>query len=240
MSNMKKYTSIEEFLSDYEKNPQWFNMMVDVQSIQDVGPMYKPVINLVFLSTDLEDFEIYRQKKAKDPEGNDYNEPRYAIASKGLFRIRSAADARFVDTDIYQDKENKTVTATVTMQFRNPSGGWATITQSKTVNSYVKYSGKETNDPDAAQKAETGAQNRCIRKAFNIKPHYSLEQLKKPFVAIYFELDETRDRDVKMAKIAAAMGPSTLLYGSPAKRLQLSAGIDEETGEIIDEDGGKI
>jgi len=43
-----------------------------------------------------------------------------------------------------------------------------------------------------------------------------------------------------MAKIAAAMGPSTLLYGSPAKRLQLSAGIDEETGEIIDEDGGKI
>lgn len=236
---MKKYTSLQEFLSDYEANPNWFNMMVDVQSIQDIGPMYKPVINMVFLSTDLEDFEIYRQKKAKDPEGKDYKEPRFAVASKGLFRIRSAADARFVDTKVYHDKENKSVTATVTMQFRNPSGGWASITQSKTVGTVVKYGDKETVDYEAAQKAETGAQNRCIRKAFNIKGHYSLEQLQKPFTIIYLELDETKDADVKRAKIAAAMGPTQLLYAGMGRRTpQLVAGnVDTETGEINAEGG---
>jgi len=236
---MKKYTSLDEFLVDYEANPNWFNMLVDVQSIQDIPHIYKPVINMVFLSTDLEDFEIYLQDKALDPKGNAYKEPRYSIASKGLFRIRSAADARFVDTFISRDKEYKTVTANVTMQFRSPTGGWATIPQSKTVNDFIKYkNGNVVPDPNAAQKAETGAQNRCIRKAFNIKSHYSMEQLQKPFTIIYLELDETKDRDVKMAKIAAAMGPSMLLYGRPVNTPQLSAGIDKDTGEIIE--GGQV
>jgi len=232
---IKKYTTLEEFLADYEANPTWFNMLIDIQSIQDIPPLYKPVINMVFLSTDLEDFEIYLQEKAQDPNGKFYKEPRYSISSKGLFRIRSAADARFISTNITQDKENKTITATVTMQFHNPTGGWATITQSKTVSDFMKLkNGSIVPDPNAAQKAETGAQNRCIRKAFNIKSHYSLEELKKPFTIIYLELDETKDIDVKRAKIAAAMGPSMMLYGRPINIPQLPQFVDKETGEIIE------
>ncbi len=232
-----KYTSMEEFLKDYKENPQAFNMLVDVQSVQDVPPMYKPVINMVFISQDREDFEFYLQTKALDPDGNAYKEKRYSLSAKGLARIKNAAAAKFVRSEIYQDKDNRTVTATVEMQFRDPSGGWTTVTQSKTVNNYKTLkNGSEPFDPEAPQKAETGAQNRCIRKAFNIKSHYSLEQLQKPFTIIYLELDETKDDDVKMAKIAAAIGPTQLLFGRQQNIRQLSSGtvVDTGTGEIID------
>jgi len=233
-----KYVSMDEFLKDYEECPQSFNMLVDVQSVQDIPAMYKPVINMVFISMDREDFEFYLQMNAKDPDGNGYREKRYSLSAKGLFRIRSAAAAKFVRSDIYQDRENKTVTATVEMQFKDPSGGWSSVVQSKTVSSYKSLkSGKEMFDPEAPQKAETGAQNRCIRKAFNIKSHYSLEQLQKPFTIIYLELDEAKDDDVKMAKIAASIGATQMLFGNRQNQnmKQLSSGkvVDVSTGEVL-------
>ncbi len=231
-----KYTSMEEFLKDYEACPHSFNMLVDVQSVQDIPAMYKPVINMVFISMDREDFEFYNQKNAKDPDGNKYKEPRYSLSAKGLYRIRSAAAANFVRSDIVQDKENRVVTATVEMKFRDPSGGWSSITQSKTISMDKPLTnGNKMYDPEAAQKAETGAQLRCIRKAFNIKAHYSLEQLQKPFTIIYLELDETKDDDVKMAKIAAGIGATNLLFGSKNNIRQLESGkvVDTSSGEVI-------
>jgi predicted small secreted protein len=240
--DIPKYTSLEEFLKDYEKDPQFYNMLVDMQTIQDIPAMYKPVINMVFISMDREDFEFYLQKNAKNPDGDSYREQRFSLSAKGLFRIRSAAAAKFVRTDTFQDKENKTVTVTVEMQFRDPSGGWSSITQSKTVSTDKPLrNGKSVFDPEAPQKAETGAQNRCIRKAFNVKSHYSIEQLQKPFTIIYLELDETKDDDVKMAKIAASIGATQMLFGSRQNNLkQLASGTiaDASTGEVIE--GGKI
>lgn len=245
MSNQKKYTSVQEFLDDYYGSPDWYNLMVPVQSIQNFGFIYKPVINMVFLSTNLEDNEIYVQKNAKDPDGNSYRETRYSITKKGLMLIRSAADARFVDSVSKVDLEAKVVTYTVTMQFHNASGGWATITKSKTVSMIKKLRNNNTmDDPEAAQKAETGAQNRCIRDAFNIKGHYSLDDLKKPFVAFYLDLDETKDPDVKAAKIEAALGPTQLLYGAGRRMQQFQVSrqaalpeskVDHDTGEILDD-----
>jgi hypothetical protein len=237
----KKYTNILDFLQDYESSPKAYNMLVEQQSIQDVGPMFKPVINLVWISTDLEDWEIYIQKNALDPSGNQYREKRYSIASKGLFRIRSAADAHFIDTVHEYNKEDKLVTCTVVMRYHDASGGWASITQSKSVSTELKLrSGSVIPDKEAFQKAESGAQNRCIRKAFNIKPHYSIEQLENPFVAIYFILGEAKDRDIKAAKIAAALAPTMLLYGGKRQlgsgmsqtQLPESINVDSETGEV--------
>jgi hypothetical protein len=236
-----KYTSVDEFLQDYEKYPKSYNMLVEQQSIQDVGPMFKPVINLVWVSTELEDWEIYVQKNALDPAGNQYREQRFSIASKGLFRIRSAADAHFIDTVHEYNKEDKLVTCTVVMRYHDASGGWASITQSKSVSTELRLrNGNTIPDKEAFQKAESGAQNRCIRKAFNIKPHYSTEQLSNPFVAIYFILDESKDQSIKAAKIAAALAPTMLLYGGKrqlgtgATQAQLNAGVevDAETGEV--------
>ena len=135
---MKKYMSIDEFLNDYNQYPEAFNMLVPVQSIQDIGPMYKPIINMVFISIDPEEGDIYRQKNAKDPDGNDYKEKRYSISKKGLFQIYSAADARFTDTEqqfnVNKGMDLNTVTCKVSMQYHSFSGEWKTISDSKTVN----------------------------------------------------------------------------------------------------------
>ena len=82
----------------------------------------------------------------------------------------------------------------------------------------------------------TKAQNRCIRKVFNIKGHYPKEQLKNPFAIVYAALND-KIPEVRHAKIIAAVTPNALLYGRKPLA-QLSAAkedpVDPETGEIID------
>lgn len=233
---MKKYNELDEFLKDYYENPEWFNMLTPIQSVQEIGQIYRPVINLVFISTDLEDNQIYLQKNAKDPEGKPYNHPRYSISRRGLLLLASAADCHFVDTKTTYNPETETFHCTASLKVHDMSGGWRIVTASKAVSKYMTYksSNKTIIDPDAPAKAESGAQNRCIRAALNIKAHYSLEQLQKPFVAVYPVLD-ARDEDVKRALIAGAVVSSNMLYGA-VKPLQLDnkveSKVDTETGEI--------
>lgn len=238
---MKKYKSIDEFLKDYEDGPQWFNMLVPVQSIQEISQIYRPVINLHTLSTDLEEGHIYVQKNAKDPNGNDYNETRYSITRRGLLLLATAADCHFLDSKTTYSPETEMFTCVANMKMHDMSGGWRIITESKSVSKMKALrNNNKMVDPEAAQKAESGAQNRCIRSGLNIKAHYSLEQLEKPFVAIYPVLD-ARDEDVKRALIAGAVASQNLLFGAPRIQAQLAAPekVDPSTGEIIEGKGEK-
>lgn len=228
---MKKYMTVEEFLIDYEKSPGWFNMLTPVQSIQEISQIYKPVINLHFVSTDMEDNQIYVQKNAKDPDGNNYKHTRYSIARRGLLLLSSAADCHFLDTRTTYNPETECYHCVSSIKAHDMSGGWRIITESKSVSKWKSYKNKEKAlDPEAPTKAESGAQNRCIRAALNIKAHYSLEQLQKPFVAVYPVLD-ARDDDVKRALIAGAVASSNLLYGV-MRPLQLEAPKVEEPKEL--------
>lgn len=236
---MKKYMSFEEFIADYNKTPEWFNMLCDTQSIQEISSLYKLVVNMVLLSTDLEDNDIYIQKKAINPNTDKpYDHTRYSIAKKGLLKIRAAADARFILSNVRVDRDAKLAIGTATMQFHDPTGQWAYITKTKTVDFIKKKSGGGTyEDPAAAEKAESGAQMRCIRDAFNIKNNYSLEQLQKPFVIVYPKLNDL-DPDVKKMAIINSLAPTQLLYGrAPSDRLLL----DGENAEYKTDgkDGGQ-
>jgi hypothetical protein len=240
---MKKYISFEEFLADYEKTPEWFNMLCDTQSIQEISALYRLVVNMVMLSTDLEDNDIYVQKKAVNPATEKpYDHTRYSITKKGLLKIRAAADARFILSKVEVNRDTKSVTGTATMQFHDPTGQWSYITKTKTVDYVKRRSGGGTyEDPAAAEKAESGAQMRCIRDAFNVKNNYSIEQLRKPFVIVYPKLNDL-DPDVKKMAIINSLAPTQLLYGRIASdKLMLDGDkIDRETGEILDgKDGGK-
>lgn len=221
---MKKYATFQEFLVDYEKTPEWFNMLCDTQSIQEISPLYKLVVNMVMVSTDLEDNDIYIQKNATDPNtGKAYNHTRYSITKKGLLKIRAAADARFIMSKIDVDRDNNTVTGTATMQFHDPTGQWSYITKTKTVE--IEKQGRNGTtyvDSTAPEKAESGAQTRCIRDAFNIKNNYSLEQLQKPFVVVYPKLNDM-DPDVKKMAIINSLAPTQLLYGRASDRLLLDS-----------------
>lgn len=236
---MPKYKSFDEFLAHYNKDPGWFNMLVDIQSVQEISELYKLVVNMVLLSTDLEDNDIYVQKKAINPlTDKPYDHTRYSIGKKGLLKIRAAADARFILSNVKVDRDANLAIGTATMQFHDPTGQWAYITKTKTVDFIKKKSGGGTyEDPAAAEKAESGAQMRCIRDAFNIKNNYSLEQLQKPFVIVYPKLNDL-DPDVKKMAIINSLAPTQLLYGrAPSDRLLL----DGENAEYKTDgkDGGQ-
>ncbi len=233
---MKKYTSLEKFLTDYEQSPEWFNMLTPIQSIQEISQIYRPVINLHFVSTDLEDNQIYVQKNAADPDGNKYKETRYSISRRGLLLLSSAADCHFLDTKTTYNADTECFHCVASIKAHDMSGGWRVITESKAVSKFKTYkNGNKVIDPEAPTKAESGAQNRCIRAALNIKAHYSMEQLQKPFVAVYPVLD-ARDEDVKRALIAGAVASNNLLYGimKPLQQQLSAQKVDTETGEIIE------
>jgi hypothetical protein len=237
---MRKYKSFEEFLEDYNKTPEWFNMLCDTQSIQEISPLYKLVVNMVMLSTDLEDNDIYIQQYATDPNtGRAYNHTRYSIAKKGLLKIRAAADARFILSKVDINRNDNLATGTATMQFHDPTGGWSYITKTKTVDLMKKRkNGTTYEDQGAPEKAESGAQMRCIRDAFNIKNNYSLEQLQKPFVIVYPKLND-EDPDVKKMAIINSLAPTQLLYGRVASDKLMLDGETEAQYKIEGKDGGQ-
>jgi hypothetical protein len=233
--------SIEEFLIDYEKSPGWFNMLTPIQSIQEISQIYRPVINLHFVSTDLEDNQIYVQKNAKKPDGSSYNETRYSISRRGLLLLSSAADCHFLNTETKYNAETECFQCVSNIKTHDMSGGWRVITESKSVSKWKTFKNKNREiDPEASTKAESGAQNRCIRAALNIKAHYSKEQLEKPFVAVYTVLD-ARDEDVKHALIAGAVASNNLLFGimKPLQQQLETRKVDTETGEVIEGEESK-
>jgi hypothetical protein len=242
MGNIPKYKSFEEFLAVFEKSPEWFNMLCDTQSIQEISSLYKLVVNMVLLSTDLEDSDIYIQTKAINPyTQKSYDHVRYSIAKKGLLKIVSAADARLILSSVKVDRDGNTATGIATMQYHDASGQWAYITKTKTTD-FVKKgkNGTTYGDPNAPEKAESGAQMRCIRDAFSIKNNYSLAQLQKPFVIVYPKLNDL-DPDVKKMAIINSLAPTQLLYGRAAQdRLMLDGdAADYQVEKPVGKDGGQ-
>jgi len=257
---IKKYLSTGDFLKDYDSNPESFNMLIPIQTIQELSSLHRLVINLVFTSTNMMEKEIYQEKNARDEDGNKYPFPVYAHTNRGLQLISGAACGQDVGSKkilppscvkctevckasrippVCSKCEYKDYSACeFTMRYPDMTGGWRLITKSKVV-------GQKAIDKNfASEKAESGAQDRCIRKALNIRQFYTMEELQKPFVVAYPVLD-ARDPDAKKALIAASIMSSNLLYGSG---LQLGAGalpgaqaalpegrnVDMSTGEIID------
>ena len=50
-------------LNDYPTDK--YNLLIPVQSIQEVNSIYKLVVNIVKISTDLRDKDIYREKRRR-------------------------------------------------------------------------------------------------------------------------------------------------------------------------------
>ena len=242
-------------LNDYP--PEEYNLLVPVQSIQEINPIYKLVRNEVRISTVLEDKDIYREKNA----GQDM----YALTHKALMKLFTAANGQIVDSSKVRSKicekcidivkatakapqcgscpANANVACRVIVKFPELSGGWRLVQATREMDfsniGYAKEGQIKQAKAFALEHAETKALSRCIRKGLSIKSAYSLDELEKPFIVIYPVLD-SKDADVKKALIAGAIASSNLLYGSG---LQLNQGqqqealpenIDPETGEILD------
>jgi hypothetical protein len=240
--------------------PEEYNLLVPVQSIQEINPIYKLVRNEVKISTVLEDKDIYREKNA----GADM----YSLTHKALMKLFTAANGQIVEScrvrskicekciDIVKATSKAPVCGTcpasanvacrVTVKFPELSGGWRLVQATRELDFSNMGNATEgqirQTKAFAFEHAESKALSRCIRKGLSIKSAYSLAELEKPFIVIYPVLD-AKDADVKKALIAGAIASSNLLYGSG---LMLGAGqqqalpersdVDMSTGQVIDQD----
>ncbi|WP_195985332.1 hypothetical protein [Clostridium sp. D33t1_170424_F3] len=81
-----------------------YNLLVPMQTVTEIADIQKPVMNVVQISTDLNDKEIYEQEKAKkawtDRDG--YSHPavpaRYSITKKGLTKLMRAAGIKILSS----------------------------------------------------------------------------------------------------------------------------------------------
>lgn len=254
MENMK-------ILNDLD--PSAFNLLVPVQSLQEINPIFKYVTNKVNISIDLKDKEIYNETSAQVSGGPKM----YALTHKALMKLCNAGNGQIVELKKIQPRicekciemakatriaakcgscdSRYNVAAHVTMKFPELSGGWKIMQASREIDlSVFTKSGQADKLKEfATEHAESKAMSRCIRKAFAIKSAYTLEELKKPFIAVYPVLD-AKDPDVKKALIAGSMAAGNLLYGSglqigPPKELEaLPEGNPE--GAIITADDYEV
>jgi|LSQX01.2.fsa_nt_gb hypothetical protein len=243
-------------LNDYPQDK--YNLLIPVQSIQEVNPIYRLVVNMVKVSTDEGDKDIYREKNA--------GEGMFALTHQALTKLFTAANGQIVETTRVRTRtcENcieivkatgkapscggcaarSNVAVRVTIKLPEMSGGWRLIQMTREMDfsnmGHLKDGQIRQTKAYAVEHAESKALSRCIRKGLSIKSAYTLDELEKPFIVVYPVLD-SRDADVKKALIAGAMASSNLLYGSG---LQLNAGapaalpegrnVDMSTGEIIE------
>ncbi|MCR4436189.1 MAG: hypothetical protein QHH06_10450 [Clostridiales bacterium] len=249
-------------LNDYD--PEKFNLLLPVQSIQEVNPIYKIVVNKVSISTNLADKEIYEERNAEKIN----NQTMYAITHKGLLKLMTAANGQIVEStrvrpkvcekciDIVKATQQApacgscacaaNVAWKVKMKFPELSGGMRLVEATKEID-FSNYKVKQDRNDSgysisqinkmkefAGEQAESKAMSRCIRKGLNIKSAYTLEELKKPFIVAYPVLD-SNDADVKKALIAGHLAATNLLYGSG-----LSAPMLKAAPSNVDTETGEI
>jgi hypothetical protein len=243
-----------------------YNLLVPVQSIQEINPIYRLVVNMVSPSTELADKDIYREKSAEYKDGPQM----YAFTHKCLLKFFAATNGQIIESarirprvcdkciDIVKAtgkapacgncSANANTACKIIAKFPELSGGWRIYQATREIDFGNMGNASENQVRQikqfAFEHAESKALSRVIRKALSIKSAYSMAELEKPFIVVYPVLD-AKDADVKKALIAGAIMSSNLLYGSG---LMLNAGqqqaalpeehtnVDNSTGEIIEQD----
>lgn len=213
-----------------------YNLLVSMQTVAEIASIHKPVMNVVSISTDLNDKEIYVQEKAygKEPA-------KYAITKKGLTKLMRAAGIKILSS--------RPVVPSTCQKCANINAGIGKAVRCGACpNKDVKYevrisvpqltgenievvAHKEiiVDDVTASmtdkQKAEflkfrnemceTKALNRALRAAMQIKGTYLIEEFKKPFVVAYL-VPNLDNAEVKEKAVEAMFSSAHEIYGGNA------------------------
>lgn len=210
-----------------------YNLLVSMQTVAEISEIQRPVMNVVSISTNLEDKEIYEQEKAWNGKP-----AKYAITKKGLTKLMRAAGIKILSS--------RPVVPSTCQKCANINAGIGKpVRCGACPNKDVKYevrisvpqltgenieivAHKEIIVDDVVvgmtekQKAEflkfrnemceSKALNRALRAAMQIKGTYLLEEFKKPFVVAYL-VPNLDNADVKEKAVEAFFSSSKELYG---------------------------
>ena len=210
-----------------------YNLLVSMQTVAEIAEIHKPVMNVVYISTDLNDKEIYLQEKAY---GN--NPAKYAITKKGLTKLMRAAGIKIVSSRPVVPSTcqkcaqinagigkpvrcgacpNKDVKYEVRISVPQLTGENIDVVAHKEIIVDDVVQGMTENQAREflkfrAEMCESKALNRALRTAMQIKGTYLLEEFKKPFVVAYL-VPNLDNPTVKEKAVESFFTSKAELYG---------------------------
>lgn len=227
-----------------------FNLLVPMKTVTEIADVHKPVMNVVYISTNEADKEIYLQTK---PDG-------WALTKKALTKLMRAAGIKVVKSEPVLPTQcekcasvnrgigrpvncgacsNKDVKHRVVISMPQLTGENVEVVASKEI-----IFADATNGMTPAQikefakfrseMCESKALNRALRMAMQIKATYTKAELAKPFVVAYLvpNLDNPAVRD---EAVKSFFGAAKELYGvtesaSNARRTIYADDAEEDSG----------
>ena len=233
-----------------------FNLLVPMQTVAEIAAIHKPVMNVVYISKDLNDKEIYVQEKAKSAYKDRPASPaKYALTKKGLTKLMRAAGIKILSSrPVVPSKcqkcaamnasigkpvncgacPNKDVKYEVRISVPQLTGENIEIVAHKEI-----IIDDVTADMTDAQRAEflkfrnemceSKALNRALRTAMQIKGTYYIEEFDKPFVVAYL-VPNLDNPDVRAEAVKGMFGAAHELYG------QTASAADARRTVFVDDD----
>lgn len=210
-----------------------YNLLVSMQTVAEISEIQRPVMNVVSISTNLEDKEIYEQEKGYG------NKPsKYAITKKGLTKLMRAAGIKILSSRPVVPSTcqkcaninagighpvrcgscpNKDVKYEVRISVPQLTGENIEIVAHKEIIVDDVVAGMSDKQRAEFLKfrnemCESKALNRALRAAMQIKGTYLLEEFKKPFVVAYL-VPNLDNAAVKEKAVEAFFSSSKELYG---------------------------
>ncbi|MDD3029820.1 MAG: hypothetical protein PHS57_06030 [Alphaproteobacteria bacterium] len=228
-----------------------YNILVPVQTVTEIADIQKPVLNVVYISTDLNDKEVYVQEEAKSPWTGRDGKTReghptfYALTRKGLLKLMRAAGIRIVSSKSVLPSTcqkcvevnrnigkpvncgmcgNKDVKYTVVISAPQLTGQDIFYECSREIIVADEVAGMTDSQRNQFLKfrtehCESKALNRALRAAMLIKPTYTLEELKKPFVVAYL-VPNLDNPDVRAKAVDSFFSSANAVYGADNKDVQ--------------------
>ena len=206
-----------------------YNLLVPIKTVAEIAELHKPVMNVVYISTNEADKEVYLQEK---PDG-------WALTKKALTKLMKAAGIRIVKSVPMLPTKcekcaavnrgigrpvncgscpNKDVKHQVTISMPQLTGENVEVVASKEilyddVTSRMSQAQKGEFSKFRSEMCETKALNRALRIAMQIKATYSKTELAKPFVVAYL-VPNLDNEAVRNEAVRSFFGAAKELYGS--------------------------
>lgn len=231
-----------------------YNLLVPMATVTEIAEIQKPVMNVVQISTNPNDKEIYLQEKGYDgrPDG-------YALTKKGLMRLMRAAGIKIIETRAVIPStcqkcvevnrnigrpvscgncDNKDVRYEAKISVPQLTGENVEFVAHKEIIVKDVTSGMKPKQMSEflkfrAEMCETKAINRALRMAMHIKGTYTLQELQKPFVVAYL-VPNLDHEAVRAEAVKHFFSSSEDLFGTKTARTINCDDMDESEDAVLD------
>lgn len=227
-----------------------FNLLVPMQTVAEIAEIHKPVMNVVKISTNLADKEIYLQDKSKkDADG-------WALTKKGLNKLMRAAGIKILGTrpivpstcqkcaEVNKSISrpvncgtcgNKDVKFEARISVPQLTGENIEIVAHKEIiveDAAVGMSDNQRREflKFRSEMCETKAINRALRAAMHIKGTYSPQELQKPFVVAYL-VPNLDNEAVKQEAVRHFFSSVQELYGGHNSDARKAIFVEDDVEE---------